>query len=192
MTYHWVLYGNRRITFEVERRPRKTLAISVLPTGEVRVVAPLNANMDEVNARVSKRGRWIEAQQRFFTQFEPRTPSRIFVPGETHLYLGRQYRLRVSEDGVENVKLSRGFLSVRGVHKDDQAAVERLVRAWYISHAEEQFRRRLDLNRQRFTDPDNHIPASVVLRSMAEKWASMSPRGRLTLNPDLVLSLIHI
>ena len=186
MSAHLAWYGDRSIAFELERRHRKTLEISVLPTGGVRVVAPFSAHLDEVSARVSKRGRWIEAQQRFFAQFEPRTPTRTFVPGETHLYLGRQYRLRVSEDGPQSIKLSRGFLSVQGVRPGDALAVEHLVRAWYVTHAEEQFRRRLEINRQRFADPDKHLPVSVVLRSMPEKWGSMSPRGRLSLNPDLV------
>ncbi|WP_254695112.1 M48 family metallopeptidase [Leisingera sp. NJS201] len=32
-------------------------------------------------------------QQRYFAQFLPRTPEHRFVAGETHHYLGRQYRL---------------------------------------------------------------------------------------------------
>ena len=37
----------------------------------------------------------VTRQQRHFAKFLPRTPERRFVAGETHLYLGRQYRLKV-------------------------------------------------------------------------------------------------
>ena len=41
-----------------------------------------------------KWGARVRRQQRFFGQFKPRTPERPYVAGETHLYLGRQYRFR--------------------------------------------------------------------------------------------------
>ena len=34
-------------------------------------------------------------QWRYFEQFQPMLPDRRFVSGETHVYLGRQYRLKV-------------------------------------------------------------------------------------------------
>ncbi len=37
----------------------------------------------------------MRRQQRRFSQSLPRTPERRFVVGEMHLYLGRQYRLKV-------------------------------------------------------------------------------------------------
>jgi len=43
-----------------------------------------------------------------FTQFLPRTPERSFIAGETHPYLGRQYRLKVVVNLQERVKRIRG------------------------------------------------------------------------------------
>ena len=39
--------------------------------------------------KLRKRAAWVTRQQRYFSQFLPRTPERRFVAGETHLYLGR-------------------------------------------------------------------------------------------------------
>src|SRR5208282_2697130 len=65
--------------------------------------------------KVRKRASWIQRQQRFFTQFRPRTPERQYVSGETHLYLGRQYKLKVVADIQQQVKLYRGRLVVQSL-----------------------------------------------------------------------------
>src|ERR1700756_180103 len=88
-------YGDGKIAFRLERRHRKTLAISVCPDGVVEVIAPIEAPLEKVLEKVRKRAPWIPRQQRFFSQFQPRTSKREYVAGETHLYLGRQYRLKV-------------------------------------------------------------------------------------------------
>jgi hypothetical protein len=51
-------------------------------------------------------------QHRYFQAFLPRTPESRYIPGETHLYLGRRYRLKVERGGSGSVKLIRGFLIV--------------------------------------------------------------------------------
>src|SRR5271157_6201560 len=91
-------YGEGEIAFRLERRHRKTLAISVNPDASVDVVAPMDATLDKVLEKVRTRASWIQRQQRFFTQFRPQTPERQYVSGETHLYLGRQYKLKVIAD----------------------------------------------------------------------------------------------
>jgi predicted metal-dependent hydrolase len=106
-------YGDGLIAFRLERRDRKTLAISVKPDAEVEVLAPKDAPLDKVFEKVRKRAPWIQRQQRFFRQFQPRTPNRQYVSGETHLYLGRQYRLKVVSHIQQHVKLFRGRLVVQ-------------------------------------------------------------------------------
>src|SRR4051812_35082302 len=93
---HSVAFGSDLIHFKIERSPRKTLAISVRPDGSVLATAPTNAGAEVIAKRIRKRGRWIQLQRRYFGQFFPPTPPRRYVSGETHQYLGRQYRLKVS------------------------------------------------------------------------------------------------
>ncbi|MHB1234555.1 MAG: M48 family metallopeptidase [Microbacteriaceae bacterium] len=183
---HCVIYGSTTIEFRLERRERSTLAITVEPSAEVVVVAPLDTSLGDIEARLRKRGRWIIRQQQFFGQFTPRTPPRRYVPGETHLYLGRQYRLRVEPGDRRRARLVRGFILVSGVTFDDSSGIERLVSAWYRERAEAQFRKRLEINRARFADPGSVLPTSLRIQRMSARWGSMSASGRLLLHPDLV------
>lgn len=183
---HVAQYGSKSIDFTLERRRRSTLEITVEPDGRVQVVAPSSATLEEIGARVQKRGRWILLQQREFAKFLPRTPARRYIPGETHLYLGRQYRLRVEPGCEKQVRLLHGFIQIDGVEFDDSATIERLVKEWYRVRATVQFQRRLEIARGRFADPDLFKPTALRLQSMTSRWGSMTPAGRLLLNPELV------
>lgn len=100
-----IRYGNTDIPYELLRCNRRSLEIAVHPplpgSGRANVVvkAPLSSPLDAVEAKVKKRARWIKRQLTFFSQFIPRTPERRYVGGESHLYLGRRYRLKIEPPG---------------------------------------------------------------------------------------------
>lgn len=94
-------YGGLEIPFQIQFRERKHLAITVHPELRLEVVAPFGSDLGIVLAKVDKRSRWIVCQWRFFEQYRPPQPGRRFVSGETHVYLGRQYRLKVQTGGPE-------------------------------------------------------------------------------------------
>lgn len=81
------------------------MEIAVHPDGSVIVKAPLSAPHGDIATRVARRAGWIARQKGYFAQFDPRTPPRRYVSGETHLYLGRQYRLKVDMGDADSVRL---------------------------------------------------------------------------------------
>lgn len=179
-------YGDSVIEFRLERRQRKTMAISVLPDLSVDVVAPVDASLDRVLDKVRKRAPWIRKQLGFFAQFQPRMPERRFVSGETHLYLGRQYKLKVRMGLQQSVKLHRGALLVQSHKPSDAERTRTLVKDWYRGRAHAKFPERIEVCRERFPDPEAYRPAGLVVRHLAQRWGSMTPSGRLILNRSLI------
>lgn len=178
-------YGGRSIAYTLRHADRATLAISVLPDGTVDVVAPLGSVADDVQARVSRRARWILAQQRYFEQFRPRTPERRYVSGETHLYLGRQYRLKVVSGECESVKLVAGRFLVSVTRSGEPDRVRAILEEWYRKKAGERLGERFEICWQLFSRRDA-VPPRMQVRRMRSRWGSLSPSGTLTLNLDLV------
>jgi predicted metal-dependent hydrolase len=86
------------------------------------------------------RAGWIIQQQRFFQNYLPKLPPRRYISGESHRYLGRQYRLRVHKGKDDCVKLARGQLAVYLVDRTKKAHIKTLVLAWYRQRAEVVFR----------------------------------------------------
>lgn len=181
-----VQYGTHIIPFSVRRRDRKTLEIAVEPDASVVVIAPLKTPAEAIDARVRKRAAWILRQQRYFTQFLPRTPARRFLPGETHRYLGRQYRLKFVSGDKEVVKLLRGFIVVQTPTPPAIETVKELVEGWYRTRAHLKFTERLEANLSRFPRPEQHRPNGLIIRHMRQRWGSMSPNSRLLLNLRLI------
>ena len=181
---HSVAYGERRISFTLVYRRRKHMAIHVHPDQRIEVVAPEDRSLDEVLARVRKRALWIVKQLAYFERFQPSTPPRRYVSGETHRYLGRQYRLKIQAAREEHVKLIGPHFHVAVEDPGDPARVRSLLEAWYLDHARDLFSRRLDLCLQngapKVTRPD------LTVRRMKTRWGSCSRNGRITLNTDLV------
>ncbi|MES1937421.1 M48 family metallopeptidase [Salinisphaera hydrothermalis] len=179
-------YGEQEIRYEIVRRPRRTLEIAVEPDLAVLIVAPEDVSLDAIEARLRKRAAWVVRQQRYFDQFVPRTPKRRFVAGETHLYLGRQYRLKVVPDTRESVKLTRGFILVQTGEFQSSEVIRGLVEGWYRDRAHIKFPERIERCLGLFPEPEAFRPKGVTVRELRRRWGSMSPSGRLLLNGRLI------
>lgn len=183
---HSLKYGEQEIRYEIVRRQRKTLEIAVEPDTSVVVVAPLDAPLGAIVAKLRKRAAWVAKQQHYFSQFLPRTPERRFIGGETHLYLGRQYRLKVVPHVQESVKLLRGFLVVQTHRPNRPEATRDLVEGWYRDRAHIKFSERIAVCLELFPNPEAFRPKGLIVRQTRQRWGSMSPAGRLLLNRRLV------
>lgn len=200
---HYLQYGTTTITYEVSYTPRKTLAIEVHPDLRVTIQAPEAANLTEIEAKVRKRAAWILRQQRRFETYLPHLPLRQYLSGETHRYLGRQYRLKIDEieagDGPSHrdgqpkpgVKLSRGYFYIQVSDKTNTDQVKKLLTEWYRVQARRVFKAQLDICfakgrshwERRFLDlpyPD------LTIRQMKSRWGSCTPDGKILLNLKLI------
>lgn len=184
-------YGEREIRYDIVRRPRRTLEITVEPDTSVVIAAPQGVTHSAIEAKLLKRARWILGQQRYFSQFLPRTVQRRYVAGETHRYLGRQYRLKVLRGAEEGIKLLHGFILVHTERPKDQEAVRELVNGWYRQRALIKFPERIEHCLGLFSKPESFRPERLTVRLMSKRWGSMSPAGHLLLNWRLVQAPVH-
>ncbi len=186
MTTHHVQYGDTTIEYHLTYAARQTLEISVHPDLRVTVTAPQDATIEAIEAKVYKRAKWILRQQRDFALYLPHIPPRQYISGETHRYLGRQYRLKVIQDSdAEWVKLERGYLTTQTKDKTDVAQINRLVDSWYLSQARRVFPERLRLFLPRFERYD--LPEfQLRIREIQARWGSCTKAGTITLNLKLM------
>ena len=177
-----VKFGSKTINFRLEHSDRKSLGITVTPEMEVLVKAPKDTSMEKVKEKIRKKAPWIIKQQSFFLSFQPKTPQRKYISGETHLYLGRQYRLLIQIGKEEFVKLQGKFIIVETTEK---AGVKNLLNNWYLQNA----RIKLPLIASPFIDRFKKYkvePSSFVLREMPTRWGSCTSKGKIILNPELI------
>ena len=178
-------YGSQKINYQILFVERKTMEIAVHPDAKVIVRAPVKATLDQIKSKVTKRARWIHKQLDYFSRFEPRTPPRAYISGETHFYLGRQYRLKVEKGSQDSVKLSRGLFLVTSNKGIDPAVIKGLLDEWCCLKATEIFNKCLDdcierLKKMNFKKP------KLRINRLKKRWGSLSKSGALNLNIDLI------
>lgn len=179
-------YGEELIEFQLERRVRKTLSISVRPDLAVEVVAPVDAPLERIYEKLRRRAPWIRKQLSFFAQFQPRMPERRYVSGETHLYLGRQYKLKVVPHIQQHVKLHRGQLVIQSLKPRQAENTKAMVEDWYAQRARLKFHERLEICLSRFPQSKAFQPNSLMIRRLSQRWGSMTPARTLVLNRSLI------
>lgn len=178
-----IKYGEHRIRYDVVYTERKTLAISVHPDMNVLIKAPHDTPMDAINNKVEKRARWIVKQQEFFAQYHPKEPPRQYIGGESHRYLGRQYRLKLTTEG-KGVKINGGNLVV-SVTDLDTSKVRHTLEKWYRQKAAEHFAQSLERCWKSFEEL-GHTPPKIVVKKLEKRWGSLAKSGTLTLNINLI------
>jgi predicted metal-dependent hydrolase len=185
---HHIRYGDQIIRFDLRvqaEREVQRLSIHVEPDGRVRVEAPPGVTHAAVLSAVRKRSRWISQHVEAALGRRTHLSPREYVSGESLLYLGRRYRLKVvvEADGTAEARMRGGFVVVT-VPDRSADGVRTMLEAWYRLRAREVFAQRLAA----VAEPlrwVRQLPATR-LRFMTVQWGSCSPAGRITLNPWLV------
>ena len=180
-----VTWGCRRLPYAIRRsaRRKKTVAVTVDAGGGVLVVAPARFAIDRLDAIVIRKAGWIARRLRHAEGHGPAPAPREFVSGESVLYLGRHYRLKVRPDGTGGARLSGGWLHVPATAGDGQAAqVRAALIAWFQRHAAERLPERAEAWRAKAGVP----PPRVVVADQRKHWGSCDHHGTIRLNWRIV------
>ncbi len=182
-----ITVGGLRV--DVVRKKIKNLHLGVYPPqGRVRIAAPLSLSDDAVRLAVVNRLAWIKRQRAKF-EAQPRQTARAFVSGETHFFLGKRYRLNVTE-GVRaasvSVRSSRALdLFVRD--GSDQSVRERVLHGWYRRELRTQIAPLIER-----ADMMNLPGPLWGIKRMKTKWGSCNIEARrIWLNLELIKKPPH-
>lgn len=180
-----VVYGRKTFDYSLFFSKRKTMEIAVHPDSTIIVKAPVGSDISLIEKKIIKRARWIFRQLNYFKQFTPKTPERCYVNGETHLYLGKQYRLKITQGNGNSVKLYRGFFQITCRDEPTPEIAKRLLNKWYIEKATLQFNNSMERCWPKFKRFAFNKP-TISIKRMQKRWGSLTDKGSVTLNTALV------
>lgn len=182
MTKDSILYGSSLIEYEIEYVQRKTLGITVHPDGSVSLKAPIDATPEDIQKKVRHRAAWILRQKRYFESFGTPTTERQYISGESHLYLGRQYMLRVKEGKANAVHYQNNILEIECRNKKEDG---RVLQLWYLERAQIKFPEYAKPIIEQFAAYGVQ-PKSLSVRKMEKRWGYCTTEGDIFLNPRLI------
>jgi len=185
MEFKSIPFGNSTIDFRLKRKDRKTMGIKVYPDGSTEVSAPLDTEFDDVIKKVKSKAQWINKQKDFFMLFEPRAKEKLYESGESHLYLGRNYRLKVIESEQKSIKLKGGYIWIETKDKNKKQQIEKELKEWYKSKALPNFQKLYD-NRLSLAKELSAKKTSLTYKWFTNRWGSCFQDGTIALNFELI------
>ncbi|MCB2377028.1 M48 family metallopeptidase [Hymenobacter sp. BT635] len=178
------------LRIEVVRKNIRSLRLTVYaPDGRVRVAAPLRTADAAIHAFITTRRAWIRKHQEQFAAREQPVALQ-FVTGETHLYQGQGYPLRVlSGPATGRVQLTQdGYLDLFIAENSTREQREKALSTWYRARLKEQ----LPVLAARW-EPVVGARANVyAIKQMRTRWGTCSIRARrIWLNLELIKQPPH-
>lgn len=180
-----IKYGKRRFIVDVTEYVGKHLSITVHPDLSITAKVPQGSDEKILEHRLKKKASWIAKQIDYFSQFHPLTPERKYISGETHYYLGRQYRLKIRKLKNAEVKLKGKFFMMGLPNPHDNMQAKRIMLEWYDKHATFKLNKRVAKYLPRFVKLGAKDPI-IKFRRMKKRWGSCRRTGTIVFNLDLI------
>jgi len=163
-----------KLDYEVIFSKRKTITLSVERDRTIVVRAPVGTSEEMIRQAIEAKKLWLYEKVNHQQKYPPQPIRKEFVTGETILYLGRNYRLEITDSDAPGVRFeSRFYISHR--HQSDAA---QLLREWYIERAYEKL-----LPKARYFARALGVSFNRILVSdLKVRWASCTPKNNLNFN----------
>lgn len=175
---------NIDITIEKTDR-RKTVSIFIERDGSVRVLAPITSSDDTIEAAVKSKEYQIFTKLAKWKELNQGKVNREYVNGQSFLYLGRNYRLKIVETQDVPLKNSGGFFLLDKKHLDK---ADKAFKNFYKNKAEQKITERLKLIKDKFEVK----PSSVKVLELQNRWASWTPNNGLNFNWKCVMAPVSV
>lgn len=153
---------------------RHTIGLSVERDRSVVVRAPSGTPEEAIRQAVEAKRLWLYEKLNSSQKYPPKPARKEFVTGETLLYLGRHYRLEVTDDDEPGVRFqSRFYISIR--HKADAG---RLLRDWYMARAQVKLVPKV----AEYATAMGVAYDRIMISDLKVRWASCTPKNNLNFN----------
>lgn len=180
-------FEGRTFSIRVVESDRTTLGLSVYPDGSVVLRTSRGTPRMRIDRFLQRKERWLMKQLRFFGQYHPHTPERKFTPGETHLYKGKAYRLRLKQGPKWKRSTGKYYITVTTPHPERKDLIRQHYYTWLRQDAEQWLSDNFLLILGIVRDHTDIQTPSIALKHFKAKWGMYDPeRNEITLNYLLI------
>lgn len=175
--------------YTVIRSRRRSLELRLYPDGRIEVRVPLRTSEREIDQFVASKSVWLQSRLQGLEQ-RPSPVALQYGEGEAHLFLGQRYPLSLSRAGRAHTALQQGRLHLLTPEPDNPERVASQLERWYRQQADAVFNQLIDDHFPFFAGRGHQRP-QLRVRCMKSRWGSLSSRGYINLNLELIKTPLH-
>jgi predicted metal-dependent hydrolase len=163
----------------VRSAKRKKLTITVERDSSILVLAPESATDEAIDRVVQSKRQWLFEKLQNAPKYQgTHAPGKEVVSGESALYLGREYRITLTDASDARVVFDRAFVIPQG----DRLQTRQAFRDWYQAQAQEVILPRV----QRLALELGVGLAEAVIVDDRLRWGSCTAKNNVRLNWRLI------
>ncbi|WP_174590741.1 M48 family metallopeptidase [Methanocella conradii] len=188
--YDQIQYGQTIISYSISYSVRrKNATIVVHPTRKVEVKVPARAEPEDIRVLMQRKAKWVVTHIDWFSQFQYIGMEKEYVNGETFLYMGRQYRLKIlKSDNEHYARLKGKYFEVTLPSNISSKGIGELAREalfdWYKIHAEKQIGKIVDSYSKKL----GIEKPSFKVKYQSKRWGSCTNKNHLNFNLLIVMA----
>lgn len=166
-------------SYKVIRSKRRTIALAVTADASLIVRAPMNTPLSYIERLVESKIDWIRrAVVRVSSR--PRPIAHDYIDGESFLYLGKSYKLRVVKNSEKKLDFRSEFL----LSSKEKWHARELLTAWYKKEAKKKLCERVEWCSRRA----GISYKSIKITTANKRWGSCSTSGNLNFSWRLIMA----
>lgn len=160
--------------------------MSIIVERDRRVIvrAPKNTSKDLIDKEIAKRKRLIQKKIEHNQKYPFEKQTKEFVAGESLMYLGKNYQLKIVDEPIEGVIFDNKFF----ISKANQKQANKLFKEWYIKSANDMITpKAISIAKQ-----IGVIYNSINILDIKYRWGSCTPKDNIHFNWRLIKAPMYV
>ncbi len=172
---------------KVVRTNRSKTAAIKIDAGIVQITIPNKLSEQDLQELIKNKTPWIRKKLKTLQDIPP-VKAKEYVSGESFSYLGKNYRLKLTKDDSDEVRLSQGQLILSTKENSSDQYIKGKLIQWYWHYGEQ----RLKDKTKRYSEIVGAAPKSIAIKDYKSRWGSCASTGEITYLWRLIMAPHHI
>lgn len=180
-----MIHQVENIEFRFSKSKRRTASLFVERDGSVSLIVPEELKLDDIEEIIKQKRSWIYRSLAEWQDLNASRVNREFVSGETFLYLGRSYKLRVASDLNSDLVLKDGHFLI----KDQKLhACADVFKSFYREKGKNKIQERVAYYQGKI----GVKARDIKIMELGNRWASCSQEGNLNFHWKCMMAPLSI
>jgi len=173
------------LDINITRSNRKTVSIFIERDGSVSARVPAKLSEAEIEEVIESKAYQIHKQLAEWQQLNDRRVEREYVNGQSFLYLGKNYRLKLVEEKLEQLKLKNGWFLL-GKKEAENAKTH------FVQFYKQKLENRLERLVPEYAKKMDVAPNEVRVMELKYRWASCSKKGNVNFHWKCAMAPVDV